>query len=283
MTAVSNDRLRAALQNAGIDAEQLADAVGVDYKTVQRWISGRLPRGRHRAAVAAALGVTERELWPEAAVEPKDGGGRMELVGAFARSDDVLAPDWKTAITEAGERIDLLDYTLIHILGASGMPEVLAAKAKAGCQIRLLISYATRARLAEDIPLDLPYDEDPPAAMVEIARSRAIINQLLQLENVQARKFAAPRFNTIVRCDQRMLVTLHLWGTSSQQAPLIHLRQLDHPGLFDQFERHYEHIWQHASHAIQPEPEGDRFPDPDKSELFEQFVFDDPPPEDYEP
>jgi transcriptional regulator with XRE-family HTH domain len=277
---VTNDRLRAALQNAGIDPEQLADAVGVDYKTVQRWISGRQPRGRHRAAVAAALAVSERELWPEAAIEPKDGGGRMELVGAFARTDDVLAPDWKTAITEAGERIDLLDYTLIHILGAPGMPDVLSAKAKAGCQIRLLISYATRARLAEDIPLDQPYEDDPPAAAIEIARSRAIINRLLEHENVEARKFAAMRFNTIVRADQRMLVTLHLWGTSGQQAPLIHLKQLDHPGLFEQFEQHYEQIWENASHPIRPEP--GRYPDPDKPGLFERFVFDDPPPDDYE-
>jgi transcriptional regulator with XRE-family HTH domain len=277
---VTNDRLRAALQNAGIDTDQLADAVGVDYKTAQRWISGRVPRGRHRAAVAAALGVSERELWPEAAIEPKDGGGRLELVGAFARSDDVLAPDWKTAITESGERIDLLDYTLMHILGAAGMPELLAAKAKAGCQIRLLISYATRARLAADTPLAAPYEDDPPAAMVEIARSRAIINQLLEHEHVRARKFAAMRFNSIVRCDQRMLVTLHLWGTGGQQAPLIHVKQLDHPGLFEQFEQHYEQIWQHASHPIGPEQ--GRFPDPSKPELFEQFVFDDPPPEDYE-
>jgi transcriptional regulator with XRE-family HTH domain len=279
---VSNDRLRAALQTAGIDPEQLADAVGVDYKTVQRWISGRQPRGRHRAAVATALGVTERELWPEAAIEPKDGGGRMELIGAFARSDDVLAPDWKTAITEAGERVDLLDYTLIHILGAPGMRELLAAKAKAGCQIRLLISYATRARLATDTPLDLPYEDDPPAAAMEIARSRAIINTLLEHENVHARKFAAMRFNTIVRVDQRMLVTLHLWGTAGEQAPLIHLRQLDHPGLFEQFAQHYQHIWEHASHPIQPEPEPGRFPDPDKPELYEHLVFDDSPPEDYE-
>ncbi len=276
---MSNDRLRAALQNAGIDLEQLADAVGVDYKTAQRWVSGRQPRGRHRTAVAA-LGVSERELWPEAAIEPKDGGGRMELIGAFARSDDVLAPDWKTAVTEAGERIDLLDYTLIHILGAPGMPEVLAAKAKAGCQIRLLISYATRARLAEDIPLETPYEDDPPAAMSDIARSRAIINQLLTNENVRARKFAAMRFNTIVRCDQRMLVSLHLWGTSSQQAPVIHLRELDHPGLFEQFEGHYERIWEHASHPIQPE--AGRFPDPDKPELYQRLVFDDPPPDEYE-
>ena len=201
-------------------------------------------------------------------------------MGAFARTGDVLAPDWKTAITEAGERIDLLDYTLIDILGAAGMPDVLAAKAKAGCQIRLLISYANRARLAEDVPLDTPYEDDPPRAAVEIARSRPVINQLLEHESVQPRKFAVMRFNSIVRCDQRMLVTLHLWGLDRQQAPLIHLKELDHPRLSEQFEDHYEQIWEHASHPI--EHEQDRFPDPGRPELYENFVFDDPPPEDYD-
>lgn len=68
------------------------------------------------------------------------------------------------------------------------------------------------------------------------------------------------RFNTIVRCDEQMLVTLHLYGTPAREAPLIHLRQADHPGLFAQFEQHYQAIWENARDPVTPEP--DLFPDP---------------------
>ncbi|WP_187683708.1 hypothetical protein [Nocardia wallacei] len=49
--------------------EQLAARLEVDPKTVQRWIStGRVPYPRHQFAVAAAVGVREVELWPNARV-----------------------------------------------------------------------------------------------------------------------------------------------------------------------------------------------------------------------
>ena len=38
---MANERLRAAMLSRGLDAEVAADAVGVDPKTVERWIAGR--------------------------------------------------------------------------------------------------------------------------------------------------------------------------------------------------------------------------------------------------
>jgi transcriptional regulator with XRE-family HTH domain len=279
---LANERLRAAIKNAGLQLDDLADLVQVDAKTVQRWLSGRVPYSRHRTRVATALGVSERELWPEVDIPaPIAGSGRLELVGAFARASDVLAPDWKTLLRDASERIELLDFTLIEILSAPGVPDLLAAKAAAGCEVRLLISYTTRARLATDTPLDEPYEDDEPPATHEIARARGYIEPLLAIPGIEARKFATMRFNSIIRCDEQMLVTLHLWGTPGHQAPLLHLREGDHPGLFDQFETHYQSIWEHAAHPITPEP--DLFPDPDTNpEHYRELVFDDPPPDEYQ-
>ena len=51
-----NQALRAALADTGETVESLAEQVGVDPKTVARWVNpGRLPHPRHRAAAAAAL------------------------------------------------------------------------------------------------------------------------------------------------------------------------------------------------------------------------------------
>ncbi len=55
----------------------------VDVKTVRRWLAGGTPYSRHRTRVADALGVEERELWPDAA-PPLPEKTRLELVGSFA-------------------------------------------------------------------------------------------------------------------------------------------------------------------------------------------------------
>jgi transcriptional regulator with XRE-family HTH domain len=55
-----NERLRALLLERGETPAKLAEAVQVDAKTVERWITkGRTPYRAHRYAVAAFLSVDE--------------------------------------------------------------------------------------------------------------------------------------------------------------------------------------------------------------------------------
>ncbi|PWU51678.1 transcriptional regulator [Micromonospora globispora] len=62
-----NDALRAALNQTGYTCEALAERVGVDPKTVGRWLSeGRIPHARHRVAAAGLLGRDVAEIWPDA-------------------------------------------------------------------------------------------------------------------------------------------------------------------------------------------------------------------------
>ena len=62
-----NERLRALLLERGETLDKLAEAVEVDPKTVERWITkGRVPYRKHRYEVAAFFGVDESYIWPEA-------------------------------------------------------------------------------------------------------------------------------------------------------------------------------------------------------------------------
>ena len=274
---LSNQRLRQALKNAGLTVEDLAGAVQVDVKTVRRWLSGRVPYSRHRIRVVRALGVTERELWPHAEIPEPAAAGKVELVAAFPHTHDAI-PDWRALLKDATQRIWLLDFTLKDILSTSGICDLLSDKARAGCEVRLLVSYQTRARLASDTPIDQDYPDPEPPAAYGIALARGHIDGLLTVDGVQARKFAAMRFCSLIAADEQMLVTLHLWGTGSDQAPAIHLRRSDQPGLFAQYEQHYQSIWDHASHPIDPEP--DLFPSPlEHPGHYENLIFDDAPPD----
>ncbi|MFJ3215169.1 helix-turn-helix domain-containing protein [Kitasatospora sp. NPDC086801] len=64
-----NHGLRRALASAKMTEAQLAEACGVDAKTVSRWIAdpGRTPHARHRWAACRALGEEEVALWPTTA------------------------------------------------------------------------------------------------------------------------------------------------------------------------------------------------------------------------
>ncbi|GAB3815719.1 helix-turn-helix domain-containing protein [Micromonospora zhanjiangensis] len=58
--------LRAAMVAAGETAESLAEKVGVDPKTVARWVTpGRIPHARHRSVAAEVLGQDVVDLWPD--------------------------------------------------------------------------------------------------------------------------------------------------------------------------------------------------------------------------
>src|SRR5579875_2955631 len=62
---VSNERLKAAITHAGLDADSLAAQIGVDAKTIERWVSGRGPHRRNRLRLARALATTPDQLWPD--------------------------------------------------------------------------------------------------------------------------------------------------------------------------------------------------------------------------
>ncbi|MFG2048404.1 Scr1 family TA system antitoxin-like transcriptional regulator [Micromonospora sp. NPDC048935] len=61
-----NDALRVALSDTGHTTESLAETVGVDPKTVGRWLAeGRIPHPRHRLAAAEALRRDVKDIWPD--------------------------------------------------------------------------------------------------------------------------------------------------------------------------------------------------------------------------
>ncbi|WP_444949217.1 helix-turn-helix domain-containing protein [Micromonospora ureilytica] len=61
-----NDALRVALSDTGHTTESLAETVGVDPKTVGRWLTkDHIPHPRHRLAAAEALHKDVSDIWPD--------------------------------------------------------------------------------------------------------------------------------------------------------------------------------------------------------------------------
>ncbi len=61
-----NDALRVALRDTGHTIESLAEHVGVDPKTVSRWLlEDRIPHARHRLTAADTLRKNVSDIWPD--------------------------------------------------------------------------------------------------------------------------------------------------------------------------------------------------------------------------
>ena len=81
-----NEPLRRALLRARLREDDIAARLGVDPKTVRRWLNGRVPYPHNRAAIAELVGADEADLWPDA------GGPLAARTTARGTGDGLPAP-----------------------------------------------------------------------------------------------------------------------------------------------------------------------------------------------
>jgi transcriptional regulator with XRE-family HTH domain len=134
---VANERLRSRITGARLTIAEVAAQVGVDPKTVERWIIlGRIPHRSHRWATASLLGTDEAYLWPELADERRtQAASTSELVTLYPNRGAVPGALWRSLLESAADRIDVLVYAGLFL--PDGYPEIaklLATKAEQGEQ-----------------------------------------------------------------------------------------------------------------------------------------------------
>lgn len=255
---MANDRLRDAMSRAGLQVEDLMALTGASEKTVRRWLAGKNPYTRHRITLAHALDTTEQDLWPHLA--PTTPPAPEDRVRAHTGLTDPNLPDWRAWVRAATGRIDLLD-ALAHVLTRPGIPDLLADRASAGCQVRILIaSEIDLTDLAADQLQDEPDTDGNRQLHRENQQARRHLHRIRDSPNLEAREFAAPRFTSIIRADNHMLATLHLHGLPTADAPILHIEPRSDIGIFDRFADHFDQLWA-RSDTMDHDP--DRHPDPD--------------------
>jgi len=107
---VANERLRSCITGARLTISDVAAQVGVDPKTVERWIVlGRVPHRSHRWATASLLGTDEAYLWPEIADHKRTQAASVaELITLYPNRGVVPAALWRGLLDGAADRIDVL-------------------------------------------------------------------------------------------------------------------------------------------------------------------------------
>lgn len=244
---MSNERLRAALLESGVTPASLAEHLGVDHKTVERWMAGRLPYRRHRFAIAMRLGAEEEYLWPGALSRDQvTVASESEIIAIYARRSDAARETWTRLFESAENEIGILVYAGLFLAEDAGAQRLLADKAKSGVRIRILFGDPDSPEVTER-STDEGIGESAVGA--KIRNAIALYRQVLAIDGVEMRLHRTVLYNSIYRADNQLLVNTHVYGLPANQAPLWHLRKIAGGEIAATYLESFDRIWDSASPA----------------------------------
>ncbi|MER6946537.1 XRE family transcriptional regulator [Nonomuraea sp. NPDC000554] len=241
---MANERLRAALLQRGVSISQLAEAISVDPKTVERWVTkARAPYRKHRYAVASYLGTDETYLWPEALTRDQvASASESEIVKVYPHRWAVPRDEWGRLFAEASEEIDILVYSGLFLADDAGLVRMFGEKADAGVRVRILLGDPDCAEVAQR-----GADEGIGDGMgFKIRNVLVLYKSLLGRENVEFRLHATVLYNSIYRADDQFLVNTHVYGVPAGNAPVFHLRKVIGGDMVTTYADSFERVWDGA-------------------------------------
>ena len=235
-----NERLRAALLEHGITPATIGGELGVDHKTVERWLAGRLPYRKYRYALAARLGLDEVYLWPDGLPNEVVGAAsEAEVLAVYPHRWQAPADAWRRLFTAAEREIGILVYAGMFLAEDAGAKKILADKARAGVRVRVLLGDPGSPQVA-----DRGADEGMDDAMAAKIRNALVLYRRLRgVGSAEFRFHQTILYNSIYRGDDQMVVSAHRFGTSAHATPVLKLRHAAPGGLFDGYAESFEDVW----------------------------------------
>jgi len=248
---MANERLRSGIAARGMSIGDVATAVEVDPKTVDRWIrSDRLPHRGHRWATARLLGVEEAYLWPKILNDARTvSASRAELVDIYPNRGSVPPDLWRALAGRATEAVDVLAYSALFLPDSNpDLPHELADRAGDGMRVRILLgdpeSEVVRRR-GEEERID-----DGIAGRIRL--HLRYLEPVLELAGFEVRLHATTLYNSIYRFDESLLVNTHAYGVPAAHSPVLHLQRVPGGRLFDHYMASFDRVWALGHAAATP-------------------------------
>ncbi|WP_194816119.1 helix-turn-helix transcriptional regulator [Nocardia sp. XZ_19_385] len=236
-----SQRLESAMLRAQLDSAMLATAVGVDVKTVNRWLAGRVPHRRTRLDVARVLNESEESLWPQ--VRPDLGAGSpatAEVVNAYAHRADIPNDLWVSLMLGASDQIDIVGYAYPFVFELlPDAAKIIAQKCQSGARVRLAFAEPDCAHVAERDTLE----QMNGTLRGRIRNALSMLGQLDSTPGCRIGLHTVHLYNSVFRFDDQMIVTPYLIRARGYQHTALHLRRLSPHGIFSSFADQVEQIW----------------------------------------
>lgn len=239
-----NETLRSAMLARGLSTRDLAERIGVDPKTVERWVSQqKTPYRRHQYATASELRVDAATLWPE---DSRTSAGAAELsqaeiIAIYPHRHVVPAGLWREIYERAERRLDALVYAGGFLSEDPPFFALLKAKS-ATARIRMMLGDP-------DCPAVAQRGRDEGHMVMGHKIRNALVNYRPLIDaqpGINFRLHRATLYNSIYRADDEMLVNTHVYGIGAYMAPVLHLRRLPGAGLFDTYAESLDRTWESA-------------------------------------
>ncbi|MEU6410313.1 XRE family transcriptional regulator [Microbispora sp. NPDC046933] len=239
---MANERLRAAILERGVSIAELATAIQVDPKTVERWITkGRAPYRKHRYAVAAHLGMDESYLWPEALTrEQVASASESEIITVYPHRWAVPWDAWGRLFAQAQNEIGILVYSGLFLADDADIVRMLVEKAAAGVRVRILLGDPDSPQRGADEGVN-----DRMAA--RIRNALVLYRPIHGLAGVEIRLHRTVLYNAIYRGDDQLLVNTHVYGVPAGNAPVLHLRKVLGGDMVTTYVDSFERVWEQAT------------------------------------
>jgi transcriptional regulator with XRE-family HTH domain len=237
--ATVNEPLRRALLRARLREDDVAARLGVDPKTVRRWLNGRMPYPHNRAAIAELVGVDEADLWPDAG-GPLAGRVRPEELGTVYPHRWVVPQEaWARLFGSAEREIAILAYSALFLAEDAGILRILASKGRAGVAVRIALGDPDGPNVA-----DRGAEEGIGDAMpAKIRNALTLYRPLVAVENIDIRLHRTVLYNSIYRADGQLLVNQHTYGIPAAQAPVFCLCDADGGDMAALYLDSFERVW----------------------------------------
>jgi hypothetical protein len=237
--------LARAFRSVGLDAVDVAGQLGVDPKTVHRWLAGRVPYPRHRAALVDLTGWAARDLWPNVADPVASEPVSHEVRVAYPHRSAVPADAWLRLFERAEHEIGVLAYSGLFLAEDTAAQRLLRDKARAGVRVRIVLGDLGSQHVARR-----GADEGLDSVMTARIRNALILYRPLTDEpGIHLRLHDTVLYNSIYRADDELLVNMHVYGCPASHAPVLHLHRALSDGMAATYIASFERVWSAARAA----------------------------------
>ncbi|TDD69408.1 XRE family transcriptional regulator [Actinomadura darangshiensis] len=239
-----NDLLRRAFADANLTEADVAARLGVDPKTVHRWLAGRVPYPRHRTKIAALVGREAADLWPHVAVTSTPVEAPViEILATYPHRWAVPRPVWHQLFRAARDEIGILAYAGLFLAEDTGIMRTLAQRAHEGVSVRILLGDPDGTCVAER-----GSDEGVGESMAAKIRNALVHYQALRdVNGIDVRLHNTVLYNSIYRADDELLINPHAYGIAAAHAPVMHLRRTEDGDMASTYLESFERVWSGAS------------------------------------
>lgn len=234
-----NEDLRRALLRARLSEEDVAARLGVDPKTVRRWLEGRVPYLRYRWSLAAILGTDEADLWPQLRAAGLRSTG---LRAVYPHRDAVPREAWLRLFGSAQREIAILEGGGCLLADHEGLAELLAERAQAGVAIRICLAKPTVGESADGAG-----GEKAGSVTGRAGSALDSLAPLRESAEVEIRLHRVELFQRLYRSDDRLLISQTVYGIPAGQAPVFYLDQANSSELAITYLNAFDGIWSSAS------------------------------------